>query len=140
MLKPNESDINFSKMVDDEIYSYPFSSISETLQRIIFYNIAIKSNVNSVLLFDEPESNTFPFYTKFLGEQIASDNSNQYFITTHNPYLLLSLIEKTPTKQLNVGLVKMNDFKTEVTILNEDQLSQVLDLNSDIFFNFDQLH
>jgi AAA15 family ATPase/GTPase len=138
-LKPTENDINVSKMVDDEIYSYPYFSISETLQRVIFYNIAIKSNKNCTILMDEPESNTFPFYTKFIGERIALDDSNQFFITTHNPYLLLSLIEKSAFENINVCLVEMKDYQTTVSILTEEQVSTVLDLNSDIFFNFNNI-
>jgi len=90
-LKPAENEINMSKMVNKSIYSYPYFSISETLQRIVFYIMALKSNQDAVLLFDEPESNTFPFYTKFLAERMALDVSNQIFLTTHNPYLLLSV-------------------------------------------------
>jgi AAA15 family ATPase/GTPase len=138
-LKPTENDIALSKLVDDEIYSYPYFSISETIQRIIFYNIAIKSNKDAIILLDEPESNTFPFYTKYLGERIALDETNQFFITTHNPYLLLSLIEKSKFENINVCLVEMKDYKTQVTVLNEEQLTTVLDLNSDVFFNFDNI-
>ncbi|MBX9785010.1 MAG: AAA family ATPase [Chitinophagaceae bacterium] len=138
-LKPTENDIAVSKFVDGEIYSYPYFSISETLQRVVFYNMAIKSNNNAVLLFDEPETNTFPFYTKFIAERIALDNNNQFFITTHNPYLLLSLIEKTEFKNLNVCITEMKKYETKIHILNEDQIGNVLDLNSDVFFNFNQI-
>ena len=138
-LKPTENDITISKIVDDEIYSYPYFSISETLQRIIFYNIAIKSNNNSVLLFDEPESNTFPFYTKLLGERIALDENNQFFIATHNPYLLLSLIEKSKKEKINVCLVEMKNYETVVSVLSDDHISTVLDLESDVFFNFNHI-
>ncbi len=94
-LRPSENEINISKIVDDDIYSYSYSSISETLQRVVFYVMAIRSSKDAVLFFDEPRSNTFPFYTKFLAERIALDESNQFFLTTHNPYLLLSLVEKS---------------------------------------------
>jgi AAA15 family ATPase/GTPase len=138
-LKPTENDINFSKIVDDEIYSYPYFSISETLQRIIFYNLAIMSNKKALILFDEPESNTFPFYTKFMGERIALDETNQFFITTHNPYLLLSLIEKSSFEKINVCLVEMKNYQTTISVLTEAQVTKVLDLNSDIFFNFNNI-
>lgn len=138
-LKPTENDISASKFVDDEIYSYPYFSISETLQRIVFYSIAIKSNQDGILLFDEPESNTFPFYTKYLAERIALDESNQFFITTHNPFLLLALIEKSKETDLNVCIVQMKDFKTKVSVLNKSQTSKVLDFNTDVFFNFDKI-
>jgi AAA15 family ATPase/GTPase len=138
-LKPTENDIVVSKFVDDEIYSYPYSSLSETLQRVIFYTIALKSNKESVILLDEPESNTFPFYTKFLAERIALDKTNQFFITTHNPYLLLSLIEKSKLDDINVCIVQMKNYETVVSVLKSDQISEVLNLNSDVFFNFDKI-
>jgi len=138
-LKPTENEILASKIVDGEIYSYPYLSLSETLQRVIFYTIAIKSNKESVILLDEPESNTFPFYTKFLAERIALDETNQFFITTHNPYLLLSLIEKSNQDDLNVCIVQMKNYQTSVSVLNADQISEILELNSDAFFNFDKI-
>jgi AAA15 family ATPase/GTPase len=138
-LNPNENEITVSKIVDGVIYSYPYLSLSETLQRIIFYTIAIKSNNKSTILLDEPESNTFPFYTKFLAERIALDETNQFFITTHNPYLLLSLIEKSNQNDLNVCIVQMKNYQTSVTVLKTDQISEILDLNSDAFFNFDKI-
>ena len=138
-LKPGENDILVSKLVDEVLYSYPYSSLSETLQRIIFYTIALKSNKNSIILLDEPESNTFPFYTKYLAERIALDETNQFFITTHNPYLLLSLIEKSKKENINVCIASMKDYQTMVTVLNEEQITEVLDLNSDVFFNFDNI-
>jgi hypothetical protein len=138
-LKPTENEIVVSKFVDDVIYSYPYISLSETLQRIIFYTIALKSNKDSIILFDEPESNTFPFYTKYLAERIALDKTNQFFITTHNPYLLLSLIEKSKQEDLNVCMVQMKNYQTIVSALTNDQISGVLDLDSDVFFNFDKI-
>ena len=138
-LRPVQSEIEISKEVDGAEYSYPYQVISETLQRVVFYNMAIESNKNKVLLLDEPDSNTFPFYTKYLGERIALDETNQFFITTHNPYLLLSLIEKSSTDNINVCVAQMRNYETVVTVLNKDQISKVLDLNSDLFFNLDIL-
>jgi hypothetical protein len=138
-LKPTENEILASKIVDGVIYSYPYLSLSETLQRIIFYTIAIKSNKESVILLDEPESNTFPFYTKYLAERIALDESNQFFIITHNPYLLLSLIEKSNQNDLNVYIVQMKDYQTTISVLKTDQISEILELNSDAFFNFEKI-
>lgn len=138
-LKPNEYDILASKIIEGEIYSYPYLSLSETLQRIIFYTIAIKSNKESVILFDEPESNTFPFYTKLLAERIALEETNQFFITTHNPYLLLSLIEKSKQDDINVCIVQMKEYQTLITVLRNEQISELLDLSSDVFFNFDKI-
>jgi AAA15 family ATPase/GTPase len=140
MLKPNEGDINMAKDVNDELYSYPYTSISETLQRIVFYVLAIESNKNATLVFDEPESNTFPMYTKQLAEQIALDtNSNQYFIVTHDPYLLGSLVSKTRMDELAVFVVKMEDYVTKAFPVNEKGLSTLLDKGVDVYFNLNKL-
>lgn len=138
-LKPTENEINMSKLVNKSIYSYPYQSISETLQRIVFYIMAVKSSKDSVLLFDEPDTNTFPFYTKFLAERIALNTSNQFFLTTHNPYLLLSLIEKSTEETINVCVVQMKNYETKIYSLNSSQIKEVLDFNSDVFLNLDRI-
>jgi len=138
-LKPTENEILASKITNDEIYSYSYFTLSETLQRIVFYTLAMKTNRNSVLLFDEPETNTFPPYTKQLAERIALDETNQFFITTHNPYLLLNLIEKSSSDNINVIISQMIDFQTKITVLNTEQIGEILNLNSDVFFNFEKI-
>jgi AAA15 family ATPase/GTPase len=137
-LKPEDNDMEIAKEEDEVIYSYPYITISETLQRIVFLMLAIETNKNFTLILDEPESNTFPFYAKFIAERIARDKTNQYFITTHNPYLLMNLIEKTPTKELNVFVTTMKDYQTKVHLLNKKQLKEAILMQHDIFFNLDK--
>ena len=137
-LKPEDSDMEIAKEEDEVIYSYPYITISETLQRIVFLMLAIETNKNFTLIFDEPESNTFPFYTKYIAERIARDKTNQYFITTHNPYLLMNLIEKTPTKELNVFVTTMKNYQTKANLLNKQQLKEAIVMQHDVFFNLDK--
>ena len=134
-LKPAENGIMLTKEVGDELYSYSFQLVSETIRRIIFLMLAIESNKNSTLLFDEPEAHTFPFYTHYIAERIALDTSNQYFLTTHNSYLLHSIVEKTPIDELNVGIVYMENYETKVRILTPEQLSELSE--TDIFYNLE---
>ena len=138
MIQPNENDINMAKDVNDELYSYPYASISETIQRIVFYTLAIESNKNAVLIFDEPESNTFPMYTKQLAELIALDNSNQYFLATHDPYVLNSLLSKTPSNDIAVFITKMEEYKTIVSEVGKEDLSVLLDKGIDVYFNLNK--
>ncbi len=138
-LRPVERDIYISKEIDEVEYSYPYLTISETFQRVVFYMMAMESNKDKILLFDEPDCNTFPLYTKFLGERMALDETNQFFVTTHNPFLLLNLIGKSSLDNINVCVVQMKNYETVLTVLNEKQISQVLDFNSDVFLNLDKL-
>lgn len=138
-LKPTESELLIAKDVNDELYSYPWGSVSETLRRIAFFMAVLETNQNATLLLDEPEANTFPFYTKYLAERIALDESNQFFITTHNPYLLGSIVSKAPAKDTNVFVTYMERFETKVKLITGDRLGQIMDLGSSVFFNLDKL-
>ena len=130
-----ENSIEFEKETDDVNISYPYVLASDTFRRMIFYNIAIDSNKDSTLVFEEPEAHTFPYYTKQLGDKIGFDESNQYFIATHNPYLLLSILEKTPKDEVNVFITDFIDYQTKVKCLNEDEKSELMDY--DPFANLD---
>ncbi len=138
-IKPIEMELLIAKSIEDELYSFPYTSISETWKRIVFYMAVLETNQNSMILLDEPEANTFPFYTKYLAERIALDETNQFFMTTHNPYLLSSVVEKTPMKDLTVFVTRMEKFETKVKQIPDKNLPELLELDSDAFFNLDKL-
>ena len=135
MLKPKEKTFEVQKQTEDLVISYPYILTSDTLQRIIFHVIAMESNKDSTLVFEEPESRAFPYYTKYLGEKIAFDKTNQYFIATHNPYLLLSILEKAKKDSVNVFITYFRDFSTNVKCLTDKQISELM--SGDPFFNLD---
>jgi len=117
----------------------PYNNLSDTLQRTIFHFVAILSNKNSVLLFEEPESHSFPYYTKLLAEMIADDkNNNQYFISTHNPYFLYTLIEKTPREDLAIFVTYLKDYQTKIRELTEKEIEAIRERKFDPFFQFDE--
>ena len=138
VFKPQEGKIEVLKQLDDVFVTYPYSLISETLQRIVFYITAIESNKDSLLIFEEPESHAFPFYTKHLAEIIALDQSNQYFISTQNPYFLLSVLEKSPKKEIEIFATYFENYQTKVVKLDEKELTKVLDMGIDLFFNIER--
>ena len=134
MFREHAETLEQSKLIDDDIYSYPYIVVSDTLQRMLFYNAAIDSNENSTLIFEEPEVHAFPAYIKQLGEKIAFDESNQYFIVTHNPYLFLSIVENVPKREdVNVFMTYMKDYQTKVKMANEIEVSKLM--RYDPFFN-----
>ncbi|MCJ7497003.1 MAG: AAA family ATPase [candidate division Zixibacteria bacterium] len=136
--RPKERKIEVVKEIGDIIISYPYSLVSDTLQRIVFHLAAIETNKDSILIFEEPEAHAFPYYTKFLAERIALDKTNQYFISTHNPYFLLSVLEKTPKNDIGIFITDFEDYQTKIKTLSEKEMSEVLDLDTDIFFNLDR--
>jgi AAA15 family ATPase/GTPase len=136
-VRPQENRIEIMKQVEDITVSYPYSLASDTLKRIIFHLTAILSNKDSILVFEEPESHAFPYYTKQLAETIALDeNKNQYFISTHNPYFLLPLLEKAPKQDVAIFLTYYLDHQTRCKSLSEAEMQQVTEI--DIFSNVDK--
>ncbi|MGV7929183.1 MAG: AAA family ATPase [Spirochaetota bacterium] len=136
VFKPQEKTIEIQKQEENIIITFPFKMMSDTLQRIVFYLMAIKSNKDATLVFEEPEAHAFPYYTKYLGEIIAADTSNQYFIATHNPYLLNAIIEKAGKEDVGVCITYYKDYQTKVKQLGQDQLELLLD--QDPFLAIDQ--
>lgn len=118
--------------------SIPFFLTSDTLQRMIFYNAAITSSKDATLVFEEPESHMFPFYNEQLALMIA-DNSNQFFIATHNPYFLNMLINKTKTEELRVFKVTYKDYQTVAKPIDKNILQKFVINDNDILLNIDRL-
>jgi len=118
--------------------SYPYLVVSETLRRTIFHIAAIYSNKNSVLAFEEPEAHAFPFHVKRLAEFIAFDkNGNQYFISTHNPYFVETILEKSEVKDVQVFITYLRNGKTKLKTLSESEKEELLDMGPSLFLNLE---
>jgi AAA15 family ATPase/GTPase len=139
VFKPQEDKIEVLKYYEDIFVSYPYSLASDTLQRIVFYLTAIDSNSESVLIFEEPEAHAFPYYTKILAERIAlAKTNNQYFISTHNPYLLLSILEKAHKDDIAIFITYFEDYQTKVKLMSAKELEEIMELEVDLFFNIER--
>jgi AAA15 family ATPase/GTPase len=121
------------------VASLPYSLLSDTLQRMVFNLAIILGNKKMVIALEEPETHTFPVYVKYLAEKIARDkNDNQYFISTHNPYFLISLLTKAPKEDVNVFITSLENYETKVRMLTDKHREEILDLDLDVFFNLDK--
>jgi len=136
LLRQNERVFELAKPAGGSLIVYPYALASDTLRRIIFYTVAIASNKDSVLVFEEPESNAFPYYTKYLGERIALDETNQFFIATHNPYLLSAVVEKGRKEDVQVFVTYFENYETKVRPLTSDQLAELME--ADPFLDLDR--
>jgi AAA15 family ATPase/GTPase len=139
-LRPEEGKIDIVKEFEEVLVSFPYSISSETLQRLVFYITAIQSNRDSIITFEEPEAHAFPYYTKYLAERIAlSEQNNQYFIATHNPYLLTSILEKAPKDEIAIFITKLEDYQTKVIPLRDEKKKEILEMGADVFLNLEKL-
>lgn len=136
VLKPLESRMEVMREAEGIAISYPYDITSETLQRLIFHFCAVKTVKNATITFEEPEAHSFPYYTKYLAELIALNKDNQFFISTHNPYFLLSVVEKAPKEDTAVFLTYYEDYQTKVKLLKHED---ILELEHDIFFELPKI-
>jgi AAA15 family ATPase/GTPase len=123
------------------VYSVDYKAIADTFKRFLFYIAAIRYNNNAgVITLDEPDAHSFPKYVSYLGDEIIKAQNNQFFIATHNPYLLNNLIENTPSNDLAVFVCGYDKGKSETIVrkLSAEDLSELLDYGVDIFFNINK--
>ncbi len=113
----------------------PYTLMADTFQRMLFYMAAIKSNKNSVLIFEEPEVHSFPEYVSMLSKEISKDLSNQYFIATHSPFLLNGILENASMDDVNVFVCYYENYETKQRLLSKEQLSELLNYGVNIFTN-----
>ena len=139
-LRMDERRIEIIKDQDGIIYSYPYSSVADTLQRIIFYLAAIESNDDAVLLFEEPEAHSFPVYVSKLGRRIVESTNNQFFIDTHSPYLIDGILEDMLTDDAQAGELAIfaayyEDHQTKVHQLSDEEIRSIRNDSIDVFYN-----
>lgn len=114
-IKPSSMDMEILKQLDEDIIScYPLLSISESLQKLFFYLTAIESINNSVLLFEEPDILAYPPLTSVLVNKICSSYSNQFIITTHNPFFTQALNKEADPREISVFKLKMQEYQTVI--------------------------
>ena len=135
VLKVKEEEIVVQKQVNRRVFHTPYFLSADTLQRIIFYLAAIKTNTNSILILEEPESHSFPPYISKISEAVIESKDNQFFIATHSPYLLTPFITQCPLNEVAIFIVDYKDFQTTVRALTDDEVQNLIDSEADLFTN-----
>lgn len=131
-----EQEINISKEIDNTAsYIVPFDGIADTLKRYLFFAAAIMSNEESVIMFEEPEAHAYPPMISKITQLIVENPKNQYFITTHSPYVLNEFLSGTTYSDLAIHLIDYKNGETIVRSLSEEELEEVYNDGIDLFFN-----
>ena len=138
VLLDSEQTFVLNKEIGVRIKQFPFFSIADTFRRFMFYITAIESNKNSVIIFEEPEVHSFPPYTQDIAYRMIYSEENQFFVSTHSPYLLQTLVSNLKDDQLNVFVTYYENYETKVKALTAEELSFVQEYSTDVFFNLDR--
>jgi AAA15 family ATPase/GTPase len=107
--------------------------LSDTAKRILFNFGALETNENSVILMEEPEVHSFPFYTKLLAERVSLSKSNVFIVTTHNPYFLETILDKVPKHELSVYLARARGMRSEYESVDIDKMEEIIVKGADVF-------
>jgi len=132
----NDHKFDIMRIMGDSYYRIDFSMAPDTFQRMLYYLAAIESNKKCVLLFEEPESQSYPPYIQMLAERVIDDMDNQYFITTHSPFIVEKMLEHAGTsRDVKIFVTYFEEYQTKVHELTREEIDQILDYNVDLFFN-----
>lgn len=125
---------------DDTLSIITYNQVADTLRRLVFYKAAIYSNSNSALLFEEPEAHMFPPYiSKFAADVMFDKNNNQYFISTHSPFVLNDFMEELDKEELAIYAVgyKKETGETVVHRITDEEMDNIYQYGIDLFFNLE---
>ncbi|MEL6536923.1 MAG: AAA family ATPase, partial [Bacteroidota bacterium] len=140
VVSPHDNQIMYLKE-GKKLTLLPYETLSDSLKRFLFYLAMVRSNEGASILLEEPDSHTFPHYTNEIAEMIAKDDTNQYFIVTHNPFLLGTLLDKTPAKDLQVNIAYREDFATRFYQLKaEEEYSELMMLDEGMMLNLERFY
>lgn len=138
LLITKDKKLRLTKEVDGFFIELPYALVADTLRRIVFHLAAIESNSDAVILFEEPESHMYPPYIRMLADSMADCRDNQFFIATHSPYVLETLISR-PDADCTVFLTYWEDSQTKVKRLTPENIEEILLRGMDVFENIDSL-
>src|SRR5438552_7336635 len=80
------------------------------------------SNENSVLLFEEPEAHMFPPYISKFTSDVIYFKTNQYFISTHSPFVINDFIEDA-RDELAIYLVGLENGETIIKKMTDEHVT-----------------
>lgn len=136
VLDIQNNQLEIQKREDGIVIKTPYALVADTLRRYIYYYAAILSNRNGILLLEEPEAHSFPPYIRAMTERIIeSSENNQFFIATHSPYLLNTIIQEVKPGDLRIWVATFENYETAVKQLTDDDIDQLSNYGVDIFFN-----
>jgi hypothetical protein len=143
-VRPDTGRFEVMKEVDGLSFAYPYSGSGDTLQRYGFYLAAMESNRNTIILLEEPEAHSYPLYVAQLAERIATQQDNQFFVTTHSPHFFSEVLEnmvpyENRVPELAVFVAYYKDFQTKVRQLSDEEVRGLRRDSFEVFNNLGDL-
>jgi AAA15 family ATPase/GTPase len=141
-LNLNTKIITLEKKLENGAIKMSYNMIADTLRRLFFHYTAIKKNLDTILLFEEPESHCYEPYILDITNAIKYDKqNNQYFIVTHSQYIVSEFLRDEESRNnTNIYLVGLDDDgATKVKLIDREISEDVYRYGTNVFFNYDAL-
>jgi hypothetical protein len=143
-VRPDTRRFEVMKELDGLSFAYPYSGSGDTLRRYGFHLAAMESNQNTVILLEEPEAHSYPVYVTQLAERIATQQANQFFVTTHSPHFFGEVLEnmvpyENRMPELAVFMTYYKDFQTKIRQLSDEEVRSLRRDSLDVFSNLHHL-
>ncbi len=122
--------LEITKDLDGLSHVYPYASTGDALRRHGFLLALLESNRKAIILLEEPEAQGHPQYVADLARRVVASEGNQFFLTTHSPYLFKQIIEnmvpyENRALELAVFVAYYQDYQTKVRQLSDEELRNV---------------
>ena len=122
--------LEITKDLDGLSTVYPYAGTGDALRRQGFLLALLESNRKAILLLEEPEAHSHPPYVAELARRVVASENNQFFLTTHSPYLFTQIIEnmvpfENRALELAVFVAYYQDYQTKVRQLSDEELRNV---------------
>ncbi|MCD6300641.1 MAG: ATP-binding protein [Staphylothermus sp.] len=120
------------------------TSVSDTIFRILYYLLALRSGINYVkkyglekkfiFLLEGPVAHVFPFFTDLLADYISKAAQNTYVVvTTHNPILVSTLWDRVKDVK-TYYVMRDKQGSTNVAEIDIAKLAEELITSEDLLF------
>lgn len=122
--------LEIAKDLDGLSTVYPYAGSGDALRRHGFLLALLESNRKAIVLLEEPEAHAYPQYVADLARRVVASENNQFFLTTHSPYLFTQIIEnmvpfENRALELAVFVAYYQDYQTKVRQLSDEELRNV---------------
>ena len=138
VINPLANTIQIQKEDEGVVIAHPYTMSSTMLQRFVFHLAAIETNKNATIIFEEPESYATTEYTREIANRMAKDETNQYFIATHNPNFLHLALKHLPHDDVKIYYALYKNYQTQVFALIDEDFDQILNKKMDVMEYFDE--
>lgn len=113
VLNPHGNVPEIQQLNEKRPFVFPYKLLSDNIKRTLFHLAAIESNRDATLILDDLGTGVSSC-TKDLAEQIASNRTKQYLVTTITEYLANIVQEKVKEDTMFAGCSRHPSGTTEV--------------------------